>query len=327
MIETTLTFLLALALILLAQFAQQNRGLQWLVTIILALMAGLISLLGAIILIAPQLLARADSPLDNARAAGPALLITGVLMLLPVLAAMIFEARGQQPIWRGIPWTRPVQLTAWALLMLFIGSNFALAGAQDLSQIDVENPLGLLLIQNASFALAALLGVGWGVRRHGREALQRLGLRPLSLTDVLVGSGMAILMLISTGILGGLLTLLFGVDLDAAAGFNDQIIAQLPGVAGVLLMGVASGIGEEMLYRGALQPVAGLWITSALFALSHIQYLSPALLIIFVLGLFLGVVRDKFGLTAAIFTHAMYNSLVGLLALLAMNISQPPPGA
>jgi membrane protease YdiL (CAAX protease family) len=35
------------------------------------------------------------------------------------------------------------------------------------------------------------------------------------------------------------------------------------------LLALASGIGEEALFRGALQPVAGLWLTTLVFALAH----------------------------------------------------------
>ena len=40
-----------------------------------------------------------------------------------------------------------------------------------------------------------------------------------------------------------------------------------PGQAWVLAL--ASGIGEEALFRGALQPVVGLWLATLLFALAH----------------------------------------------------------
>ena len=35
------------------------------------------------------------------------------------------------------------------------------------------------------------------------------------------------------------------------------------------LLALASGIAEEAFFRGALQPVAGLWLTSLLFAVAH----------------------------------------------------------
>lgn len=321
MSEAILTFALALGVILLAQFGQRKIWAHWLTNLTLLATGVLVLAAGVLALIYPAIM---DEFNANANGLGFAwmLIATGLVISLPVGAAMLFAHRRKDPTLHGIPWTRPVHLTAWTLLMLFIGSNFAVAVLEDISNIEIDHPLTLLLIQNSAFALAALLGVGWGVRRNWRESLQRLGLSRPTARQLFTGVGMALVMLICTGIVGGLVAVIFGEDMSASSGFNEQIISQLPGVGGILLMGLATGIGEEMLYRGALQPVAGIWSTSFLFAISHIQYLSPAIIVIFVLGLFLGYTRDKWGLSTAIWTHAVYNSLVGLFALLAMNLDQ-----
>src|SRR5450830_2034150 len=38
-----------------------------------------------------------------------------------------------------------------------------------------------------------------------------------------------------------------------------------------LWISLAAGLGEELLFRGALQPHLGIWFTSALFALAHLK--------------------------------------------------------
>ncbi len=325
MIETILSFGLALGVILLAQFGERKAWARWL-TYLTLLAAGVLSLAtGVVALVHPEIMPKFNPEANGLGVAGM-LVATGLLIILPVAAAMVFARRKKAPTLRGIPWTRPVHLAAWTLLALFIGSNFAVAVLKNIADIEIDHPLTLILIQNSAFALAALLGVGWGVRRSWREAVHRLGLSRPTSGQIFTGIGMALAMLISTGIIGALVTLIFGENMSASSGFNEQIIRQLPGAGGVLLMGLATGIGEEMLYRGALQPVAGIWITSFLFAISHIQYLSPAIIVIFVLGLFLGYTRNKWGLTTAIWTHAVYNSLVGLFALLAMNLDHLSSG-
>jgi membrane protease YdiL (CAAX protease family) len=325
MIETILTFSLALALILLAQWGEQRRWAQWLSYLTLLASGLLLLAAGAAMAVQPGIV-QEFSPEANGAGFAWALAVTGLIIILPVAAAMISAARGKDPTLRGVPWTHPVHLTAWTLLALFIGSNFAMTSLESLAELEIDDPLTLILSQNAAFALAALLGVGWGVRRNWRQTIRRLGLSRPTMGNFLTGAGMALAMLMSTAIVGALVALIFGEDMTASTGFNEQIISQLPGVAGVILMGLATGVGEEMLYRGALQPVAGVWITSFLFAISHIQYLSPAIIVIFVLGLLLGYTRNKWGLTTAIWSHAVYNSLVGLLALLAMNFDQLTPG-
>ncbi len=326
MIETLITFALALGVILLAQIAESRRWARWILYLILLTLGSVLLLGGVINLLDPALLNEAVGEV-NGVGFGWMVAISGLLILAPTLRAMMLRRRGRDGDIRGVPWTRPVHLTAWALLIAFIGSNFAVAMIEDLSALELEEPLVLILGQNAAFALAALLGVGWGVRRNWREAAQRLGLKRPTLNEFLVGAGMALLMLFITGAVGGLLALAFGEDMSASADFNDKILSQLPGVWGVLLMGLATGVGEELLYRGALQPVAGLWITSLLFAVSHIQYLSPAILVIFLLGALLGWTRNRWGVNTAIWSHAVYNSLVGLIALMANHFNQFIPGA
>ena len=38
----------------------------------------------------------------------------------------------------------------------------------------------------------------------------------------------------------------------------------------ILVLALASSVGEELLFRGALQPVLGLWLQALVFALLHI---------------------------------------------------------
>jgi len=321
MIETVISFVVALGLILLAQLGERKSWARW-ATLISLLVSGVIVLVaGLVLIVAPDLFHKMEQPFDPARL-GWTLLVTGLFIVIPVLAGMILSHKGANPTLRGVPWTRPVHLTAWTLLVLFIGSNFSIAAMDALSEIELDHPLALLIPQNTAFVLAALIGVGWGIRRDWREVVERLGLSRPTFNQFLLGLSMSIIMLITTAVIGALIALIFGMDESASAGFNERLLQHLPGVWGVVLMGVATGLGEEMLFRGALQPVAGIWLTSLLFALSHAQYFSPFILVIFALGLILGFTRNKWGLNTAIWTHALYNTLVGLFALLAMNLTQ-----
>ena len=323
MTEIVLTFLPPLGVILFAQIAERKSWARQLTYIAFFALGAAIFAAGAFLL-AP--LHSYGPPFDDHPALALTLGVMGLFMALPALTGMWFARHGQAPRVAGFSWASPVHLTAWELLVLFIGSNLVVASIEGVSEIEVAHPLTFIILQNMAFALAALLGVGWGVRRSWREVVRRLGLSRPAMHDFILGVGMALLMLLSTMLVGALVTVIFGDKLSESAGFNQQIIRQLPGIGGVLLMGISTGVGEELLFRGAIQPVAGLWITSFLFAISHIQYLSPAILVIFVLGLLLGYTRDKWGLNAAIWTHIVYNSLVGVFALLAMNFDQLTPG-
>jgi len=81
-----------------------------------------------------------------------------------------------------------------------------------------------------------------------------------------------------------------------------------------LWFGLAAGIGEELLFRGALQPIVGVWWASLIFTLAHFRTgqfhsMNWQKLIyatsVFIAGLFLGSVFLEIGLIAAMVTHAV----------------------
>jgi membrane protease YdiL (CAAX protease family) len=86
-----------------------------------------------------------------------------------------------------------------------------------------------------------------------------------------------------------------------------------------LALAIGAGIGEEILFRGALQPVLGIWFTSLLFAVVHVQYglLNPATLVLFLLALILGYIKQRHNTTVAILVHFGYNLVLALITLLA----------
>ena len=87
----------------------------------------------------------------------------------------------------------------------------------------------------------------------------------------------------------------------------------------MVLLAAAAGLGEELFFRGALQPIFGIVPTSLIFAISHVQYgLSPATLTVFLLSIVLGIIRKRSNTTVAILVHGGYNFILGLLSLLAI---------
>ena len=98
------------------------------------------------------------------------------------------------------------------------------------------------------------------------------------------------------------------------------------GWAEIIFISLCAGIGEEVLFRGAVQPVLGIWITSVLFIAMH-GYLNPKNWRISVYGLFmcpviagLGYLREELGLVAAISAHFMID--VYLLRVLCTHALQ-----
>ena len=86
---------------------------------------------------------------------------------------------------------------------------------------------------------------------------------------------------------------------------------------GIITLGIAAALGEEPLFRGAVQPRFGLLLTALLFAVLHSNYgITLSTLIVFILGLVLGWLRIRYNTSTAMITHAVYNMSLGLLAYL-----------
>ena len=92
--------------------------------------------------------------------------------------------------------------------------------------------------------------------------------------------------------------------------------AQLPSA---LLLAVGSGLGEELFFRGFLQPRLGILLTSVVFALAHLNYGSVSeVVVVFVLSLALGlayrVTGNLWTPVAAHFTFNLVQLLIGMYA-------------
>lgn len=259
------------------------------------------------------------------QAVGIRLVITGLVILGLVILAL---RRWPTAPGRGWPWHRPIHLTALVLGVFFAGLN--LAQVVILAEMDLTESLrdgtltfGLreLLAQAVFFVLLALLGVGLGIRRNLPETLARLKLQMPTVGDVGRSLALTVGLLFITISLGGLIGLLSPDSVAVAQSFNRVVMDAFAGtVWGAVGLGLLSGLSEEILYRGAIQPVFGLWATSLLFALHHVQYLNLSILLIVVLALALGWIRDRYNTTVAILVHAVYNTLIALIAIGAARL-------
>jgi membrane protease YdiL (CAAX protease family) len=93
--------------------------------------------------------------------------------------------------------------------------------------------------------------------------------------------------------------------------FFSQIIKPLNlTTTEIIIISLCAGIGEEMFFRGVLQPVMGIWATSILFVLLH-GYLNPfnlpltyyGIYMVFVIGV-IGLFTENFGIITAMVAHA-----------------------
>jgi membrane protease YdiL (CAAX protease family) len=178
-----------------------------------------------------------------------------------------------------------------------------------------------VLAQQVLFFLAAFLGVGLLTRRDGPALKERLGLvRPTPL-QIVSGVGLIAALVAFQSCIALIWALLDPAQAIETGGINQSLLGDFDTVGEWFLLAVSAGLGEELLFRGALQPVFGILPTSLIFAVSHVQYgFSPAALAILLLSIVLGIIRKRQNTTMAILVHAGYNFVLGLFSLLAVYL-------
>ncbi|MDY7039853.1 MAG: CPBP family intramembrane glutamic endopeptidase [Chloroflexota bacterium] len=299
-----LAFLPFLGVAVLANFGAENRTARWLTYAMLnglnltMIFGGLLTLLGSLM----------GSPQMSSANAAVSLVLTGTLASLLLLSGV----RRLLARWLDIDPDSSVHTTALVFAVYFVGLTvFQLQIIGDLSQLALpESRLAWwdVVFGSVPLLLVALAGVGLGLRRNWRETAERLGLGKISARQMGVVAGAVL----------GLLALDYGVlwfwaRVDPVGhaffgGITANLFADLTAPGTALLVSLAAGITEEVLFRGALQPRFGLWLTAALFATGHFQYgLSLATLEVLVIGLLLGVLRQRTNTTACILVHLAYN--------------------
>jgi hypothetical protein len=257
--------------------------------------------------------------------------LIGLLLLLRPVRQLVARFTQLDP-------DHPVHAVALALSMtpllnlgftLGIGlDNLSALLSQQAEQTGVA-PISLasLWAQNIMFVLLALIGVGWLTRRSFGESLVRLGIVRPTLRHTLIGVATALVLIPTIPLLEAFFSSFgLGVSRDVET-LTELLMGPIFTTPfGILTIGLAAGLGEEPLFRGAAQPRFGLVLTSILFALVHAQYgISLATLIVFFLGLVLGILRNHTNTTTAMLTHAMYNSGIGLLAYLGIQFLAQQP--
>jgi len=249
-----------------------------------------------------------------------AALVGIVLLALPVrrLLATVMPIDAANPVHAvALSYTMLVVINLLFALGAGLG-NLASAVEQQTAAGEQAVTLSSLWLNQILTALLAVVGVGWLIRRDWPSTLQRLGIVRPTLRQVLVGIGLGLAM-VPLVLLFEQASQLVDIGFDPAVErLTEQLLGPLFNSAfGILTIGMAAALGEETLLRGAAQPRFGLIATALVFALLHSTYgLSLSTVIVFILGLVLGLVRIRSNTTTAMIVHAVYNMTLGLMAYL-----------
>ena len=111
--------------------------------------------------------------------------------------------------------------------------------------------------------------------------------------------------------------------------FFGELIQRInPSFGQILFYSFCAGVGEEILFRGAIQPLLGIWPTAIIFVLLH-GYINITQYSTTVYGVFLvfvaagfGYLDNSFGILAPIVAHFVFD-VVMFMRLKKTKLSKP----
>ncbi len=292
--------------------------LRWLAYSVVVLLSGSFLLIGLASLIMAAFSPAADRSLlpgmgftPRWRALGWWSLLTGMGALFALTPAI---RRAAQRLLPSFDATNPVHAVSLSFTSFLIGITATqlvmLGGLDRLAESDIQLGPAEVWAQGIGLALLGLAGIGLGTRRSWQKTAARLKIRwPTGRTMLIALVFVGIFMVIDFT-WTRVWELIDPTGLETVSRVSRTLFGNMLNIPGALSIGITAAIGEEIIYRGALQPRFGLVFTAALFAVSHVQYgVSLAILEVFVIGLLLGLVRDRYDLTTCMLIHFGYNTL------------------
>jgi membrane protease YdiL (CAAX protease family) len=202
-------------------------------------------------------------------------------------------------------------------LLLFISLQVSTDQLKAITQSGQSPSLAFIIVTNQlPFLIISIIGVGFPVRRSFAQALNRLGLYWPGWKWILGSAVVAVILVVFGTAFDQLMLKLTPQQSQDIQQASDQLLKNVNGYVPAVVLALAAGIGEEILFRGALMPRIGNPLSALLFAALHAQYaISLATLEIFILGLVLGWLRRRAGTTGAIIAHSGYDMILLVLSV------------
>jgi membrane protease YdiL (CAAX protease family) len=245
------------------------------------------------------------------RESGPLLLAAGLGLTLPLVKPFRVQMARLIPIDPN----SPTDMSGLSLLLCVIGVLIAATWhSQEPSSDNSAVEYSQLVVQLLAWILLSYIIVGTRLRRTVPQANERLGLRRPTLTIIAISVGFLVIALMVNGFAGTLTAIFQPHTSDAIQSSLDEMTGDLQSPFGALLIGVSAGIGEELFFRGALQPKFGIVLTALCFALLHTNYgFSFVTLGVFGMGVVFGLQRKRYGTISPMITHGLVNLIAVLI--------------
>ena len=238
----------------------------------------------------------------------PTLVVTALLAFAAVLTVLLVPSAGASFLRAlGLDSASPVhRVVAVAFVLTVIDAVALFFELRQAGPVEIPFYPGDPLVSVTTDLALALAGVGFGLTRGFRESVARLGVRSIPRRQLVVAVVVAALFQV---IVGGL-EYLESVLLPSVHALEDRFGYQfvgLPPWVGAVLTSISAGVGEEVLFRGALQPRLGIVLTALLFGALHVQYQVPGMIVIVLIGIGLGIVKERTSTSCCILVHVLYD--------------------
>ncbi len=248
---------------------------------------------------------------------GTLLLLVGLGLTLPLIRAVRAGLAEVMPLDPDSAIDMTGLVIVLAALGWFTANSLApmAANPPDISEIPAVG-VTELVVQAAVFLAIAYIAVGFPYWRDLLQATERLGIVVPDARTIGMGLAGTVGAFLVAG-LAGYISQQLNPDLGESLNeIVDTMTAQVQNPIGAVILGASAGIGEEAVFRGALQPRFGMVLPSLLFTMLHgPQYgFNVALLGLFGVSMILALLRKHVNTTAAMIAHALYNA-VQVLAL------------
>lgn len=246
------------------------------------------------------------------RGNGPVVLAIGLGLTLPLVKSFRIALARVTPIDPD----SPVDMSALSIFLAVVGLLIAVTWQAPEPDAVSNVNYGQLIVQLLGWIGLSYVVVGTGLRRRFQEANERLGLRKPTIRTIAIACAAFFAAMFVNG-LAGVLTAIFQPSTsDEIERGLQELTGDFQSPLGAILIAVSAGVGEELFFRGALQPKFGLILTSICFALLHTNYgLSFVTLGVFGMGIVFGILRQRYGTVAAMITHGLVNFVAVLVQI------------
>ena len=238
----------------------------------------------------------------------PTLVVTALLAFAATVTVLIVPPLGSRFLRvLGLDPASPVhRVVAVAFVLTVLDAVVLFMELREAGPVEVpfypSDPLVSLMTDLA----LALAGVGFGLTRGLRETLARLGVRPITLRQFALAIVVAIVFQVAVGAMEYVESVLLPSVHALEDRFGYEFVG-LPPWIGAVLTSISAGVGEEVLFRGALQPRLGVVLTALLFGALHVQYQVPGMIVIVLIGIGLGLVKERTSTMFTIVVHVLYD--------------------